>query len=259
MNSVGEACLKEFLIGYGFAVTPIPTRATEKELSADWLIEIAGTSALVEVKDRNNDPAVLAKRSALLRSGQIDFLATDIAPTAAISRTVRKSVDQLNASGRRYPHDFKLSAFVGLGINAYVECEQFLATLYGTETVVARGENSIRPCYFFHESEFHRNRETLDGAVATYLNGATLNVWLCVNPLSPRYSSLSQSSIIRAFPETALRDPRAEALDGHALVLDGDHDRRDTARSFGILSERLGKPVMPFGFSQLSASLACDW
>jgi len=214
-------------------------------------------SAILEVKDRENDPGVLARRSAQLQSGEIHLHSTDIAQTPAISRKVREGVNQPNASANHYSRDNKICGFVGPGINAHAECEQFTATLYGTENILVRGENSHRTCYFFHESEFFRHRAILDGAVAAYVSGTSLSVWLCVNPLSPRYATFLNSPIVQAFPKTSVRDPAMEASEGVALTLEGDHDRRDTSRSIAILFEKFGKPVMTFPLTQLSVSIAC--
>lgn len=170
---------------------------------------------------------------------------------------MREGVNQLNASANHYSHDYKICGFVGLGINAHAECEQFMATLYGTENIFVRGENSYRTCYFFHESEFFRHRAILDGAVAAFVSGTSLSVWLCVNPLSPRYATFLNSPIIQEVPKTSVRDPLIETSQGIALTLEGNHDRHDTSRSIAILFEKFRKPVMTFPVTQLSTSAAC--
>jgi hypothetical protein len=89
-------------------------------------------------------------------------------------------------------------------------------------------------CYFFHDSDFFRYREVLDAAiVSTELKGRIL-----INPLSPRYSQMMNSSLLRHFKEASVVDPIRLEKEGHAFLVDSDIDR---ANDEAILQYLRGK------------------
>lgn len=153
---------------------------------------------LIEEKTKLDDPARLAKREEVLKSGEIYSSSRRIIRDNRLSGIVRKAAAQLESSSSR-KHDFRLMWFTATGHEAEALFHQFIATLYGSTNIIEMNSSSFRSCYFFRNSDFHRHRQTIDGAVVARVRGQELTAKLCLNPLSARVAMLRDSPFAKLF------------------------------------------------------------
>jgi len=235
----------KFLLNHwGLSVQDIqPSQEPSQEI-ADFLIEVDGLKFLIEEK-RKLDPHELTEaRNATLDSGQVYSASTPMSYSNRHSKILRKAKNQLLSSSSETRPDFRLVWFTMEGAEAEAEHRRLLATLYGKATLIEVEGNYLRHCYFFHESEFFRLGKAVDGVISGFMFGDSLNYKLCLNPYSQRYKELKESRFAELFGD-AVEDPYQAEVDGTALVMDGDTDRRNPQAVLVWLQEKysLGKLV----------------
>jgi hypothetical protein len=84
----------------------------------------------------------------------------------------------------------------------------------------------MMPCYYFRESSFFAQRNSLDAVISTRGQGHSLDLTLCINTHSPRIGTLRASHIFQAF-QGGLTDPIAMEAACEIWVADCDVPRRD--------------------------------
>lgn len=209
--------VSEFLSERGFEVTQIP----EGRKHTPDLLAARGQRYLIEIKTKEDDPAVIAERTRRLRAGEIVKSGAPFIPKSTMSGKIRYGMEQLEA----YPvqeRDFCLLWLLAVGSDIESQYEQFLASLYGLSNVVGPDSQPLMPCYYLRNSAFFRWRNLLDGAIVGTLDSGEL----CINSYSPRADSLKESSLAQVFG-TAVRDPRQREAEGRGYIADCDIDRRD--------------------------------
>jgi hypothetical protein len=201
-------------------VQDIPT--SEKE-EADFIATFNGIRVLIEEKTKEDNLKELAERNQTLKQGGIYATTLPLVRNNRLSGLITKAASQLQSSSDT-THDFRLMWFTGTGVNAQAKHEQFRATLYGLTNIIEMHSTRYRRCYFFRNSDFCRRANVIDGAVSAYINGNSISAKLCLNPLSPKYPALRQSSVLTPFG-TAVEDPFLLEADGTAFILDSDMHR----------------------------------
>jgi len=243
------SCAKHVLKKLGFSVTKISEGQKEE---ADFLAAIDGYVALIEEKTKLDDRKVLDERMEQLDEGQLYTSHIPLVRNNILSGIVRKAASQLRSSSDK-AHNFRLIWFTGAGINAEAQYHQFIATVYGTTNIVEMNSNVSRRCYFYRNSDFHRYSEIIDGAIAAYMTGKTVNAKLCLNPLSPNYQTLRASAVSAAFG-TAVEDPKTAESNGTAFIVDGDFDRKNERVLLEFLQAKYStKPLMGIDTGYVSA------
>ena len=218
----------------GFDVEPIPTGEEER---ADWKVTVGPFVLLVEEKVKLDDPEMLARRRVALDGGQVFPTHVPIKPDNTLSGITRKAATQIVATAPHVPHDFRIVWFTAAGRLHEPKQMQYVATLYGSTNIFQLGQSRLKRCYFFHNSDFFRHRDTLDGAVVAEIDGQDISARLCLNPLSPRYEKLKASSLSASFG-TAITDPLKEEADGEAYLVDCDLDRAKTNEVLQFLQSK---------------------
>lgn len=236
---------------WGVSVEDIPTSDKEE---ADFIATYNGVRFLIEEKTKEDDLQVLAERTQTLKQGEIYGTTLPLVRNDRLSGLISKAASQLKSSSDK-PHEFRLMWFTGTGVNAQAKYEQFIATLYGYTNILEMNSTGLRRCYFFRNSDFHRRADIVDGAVAAYVVGSQVTAKLCLNPLSPRHSSLQQSPILAPFG-TAVEDPIALEANGAAFILDCDLNRKDERPLLEFLQEKYKTgPLMNIDLGYTSAAM----
>jgi hypothetical protein len=210
---------------WGVHFAPVPTSRKEE---ADWSVEIDGCSYLIEEKTKFPNSEDLQDRSKSLTENNQFASVTHVSRNNTLSGIVGKAKRQLKSTSDSKKHQFRLVWFTATGWNAEAKHMQFMATLYGTSKVFEiHGSKTMRECYFFYNPDFFRYRNELDGAIASFIFGETITMYLCLNPYSANYEQLRSSPIIAKLPN-GLTDPLAEEKSGRSYVADTNIDRKDS-------------------------------
>jgi hypothetical protein len=240
--------ISQYLRGHGFEVTQIP----EGPSPTPDLLAIQSQRYLIEVKTKEDDPAIIAERATRLRAGKIVQSGAAFAPQGTMSRIIRDGVRQLEA----YPaqeRDFCLLWLLAVGSDLESQYQQFLRTLYGLTNIVGLDNRSLMPCYYFRNSAFFR-WHNLDGAIV----GTMERGELCINSYSPRAASLKISSLAQAFG-TAVTDPRKREAENRAYIADCDIDRRNEQQLLEYLQTKYQRPaLMTMDLGTVIAQLQLD-
>jgi hypothetical protein len=110
--------------------------------------------------------------------------------------------------------------------------DQFEATLYGS-TYLHTTER-YGNCYFFYDSDFFKYCDVLDAAIISTASKGRL----LLNPLSPRYVRMKDSSLIKHFTEGSIIDPIELEDEGKAFLVDSDVNRADEQAVLQYLKEK---------------------
>lgn len=248
---------KEFLTRLGASVEEIPTSDKTGKKEADFLATFSGIKVLIEEKAKSVDPTLAVYRESILESGQIYSESLPITRNETLSSIIRHASKQLLSSSDK-PHDFRFVWFTATGSNAQVKYEQFIATLYGTTRIYEMNTSYHRECYFFRNSDFHFHSSILDGAIVAQIDGNTISMRLCLNPLSARFLALQQSAVVEHFG-TAVLDPTKYEKEGTAFILDSNLDRKIESPLLQFLQQKYQtNPLMPFNLGHVSAALLFD-
>ena len=228
----------------GFEVVLLAAR---DEATPD-LLATKGRRFLIEIKTKEDDPAVLLDRRNRLDAGEVAVGAAPFTPQNTISRIIKKGSEQLAA----YPSersDFRLLWLLAVGADSEGQYEQFRATLYGLTNVVGPDDSSLMPCYCLRHSAFYRWRDVLDGAVISTLESGEL----CLNSYSPRYAEL-RGSVLGALFGQGIVDPQALEQSGAAYIADCDVDRNDETAVLQYLLRKYQRPALiPLNLGSLTA------
>ena len=244
---------KHVLEKLGFSVIKIPEGKKEE---ADFQAMIKDCVVLIEEKTKLDDQSLLDEKQEQFSKGKVCTSHIPLVRNNRLSGIVGKAASQLQSSSAM-AHNFRLIWFTGAGTNAEAQYQQFIATVYGTTNIFEMNSNTYRCCYFYRNSDFHRYKTIIDGAIAACVTATTVNAKLCLNPLSPNYESLRDSPVASAFG-TAVVDPKATEANGTALILDTDIGRKNEQPLLDFLQEKYAtKPLMKFdtGYSSVSVSL----
>ena len=226
--------VKQVLEAWGATAKSLPTSKNEE---SDWLAELKGCRLLIEEKTKYDDPTLEVTRQAAFMAGEVYTMNTTLVNNNRLSGIVTKAVNQLNSSGSKLDHDLRIIWLNCVGAKAEAKYHQFIATLYGSTSVLEVDKSGLKQCYFFRNSDFFRYGSQIDGAIAGFLVGDTLTMKLCLNPYSPNWQKLRDSPYANQI-QTGLIDPHAEEIAGKAYVVDTDIDRNDQAALFSYLQKK---------------------
>jgi hypothetical protein len=242
---------KPLLRHWGIAVSDIPTSAKEE---SDFLAAFGTYKVLIEEKTKIDNPTRLSQRVATLSKGEVHGASTPLVRDNRLSGLVGKAASQLLSSAEK-EHDFRLVWFTSTGVDAEAKFHQFIATIYGTTNILEMNASYYRRCYFFRNSDFHRYARVIDGAIVAHVSGSAISAKLCLNPLSPRFSALKNSSVVAPFG-IAVEDPVALEQEKEVFVVDSDINRNDENALLAFLQLKYGTlPLMKFDLDYLSASV----
>lgn len=213
----------------GFDVQQLEEREIEK--TPDLLVETNRQRFLIEIKEKEDDPARAEREAAIAREGGMAERYEYWGPRNTVSRIAKEAAQQLT-SWPEDQRDFCVLWLHAEGRDPESQWEQFRGTLLGTTNIIEMDQDSMKECFFFHDSAFYRWRDVLDGAIVSAANEAQL--W--VNPLSARADGLQASELARAFGHC--HDPREYEERGEAYIADCEIDRKDTGAVKLYLQEK---------------------
>lgn len=191
------------------------------EKTPDFFVTLECDQYLIELKAKEANPEQIRERDEQLDAGEIYEEFEPVLRQNRLSGIVRDATGQLDS----HNHDgiFRLAWFMAIGHNASAKMHQFESTLYGSTTLVDWSENGTAgDCYYFYNSDFHRYRQSLDGAIVS----TQQELKLCLNNYSPRYENLKASSLVRAFAN-GVCDPVQREEAGEAYIVDSEVDRNN--------------------------------
>ena len=241
-----KAEIKLLLEQFGFTVTTIVPPPLGS--SPDFVAEKNGEQFIFELKERMDDPAVLAEEKVRLEAGELVSFTESIGSNERVSGRAREGVKQLRAHNLTGT-GFRLLWLHAGGRDPEVQFEQFRATLYGMTQIVAPELSHTTTCYYFGHSEFFRSREILAGAIIS----KPKQFQLCINTLFFDVCAFQKSALVKIF-SNGLLDPDLLASQGDAFVADCSIDRNDEAGVLQYLQSKYGYArLMNMNLSRASA------
>lgn len=213
---------KPLLMRWGIKVSDIPTSSKQE---SDFLAEFGMCRVLIEEKTKFDDPIRHAQRIATLAEGEVYGTTTRLVRSNRLSGLIGDSAKQLMSSSEKQ-HDFRLVWFTSTGDDSEARFHQFIATIYGSTNIIEMNASHYKRCYFYRNSDFHRYANIIDGAIVAHASEACTTLKLCLNPLSPRYEALRDSTVVEPF-STAVEDPIALERRGEVFIVDSNIDRND--------------------------------
>lgn len=213
----------------------------------DLLASDRNATYVIEVKTKEPNAEVTAKRDEILESGEVFSHVESLGPRNLLSGLVRNAAKQLRAfSSSERTGSYSIVWLFCIGLHAEDRCEQFIKTLYGSTTINDWDGDFTGPCYFFRNSEFYRHQKTLDAAVVS----TEEDLRLCLNPLSHRYEKIKETKLVSELLDWTL-DPLESEARGEALFVDGDVDRSDKQAVLDFLRKKysLGQRTTPFDWN----------
>jgi hypothetical protein len=232
----------------------LPTGSVEQ---SDYLVKLGRSRFLIEEKTKFDDAEEEANRARQMEAKGRLIVVKPIVRRNRLSAIVRKAASQLESSGRRFAHHFRLVWFNSTGPYAKAHALQFRAGLYGKVGVTGLRLPAVVPCYFFGHSDFFNHADRVDGAIVVHPVQDGLEPWLCLNPLSHRYDSLRRTKLVRLFGRN-IDDPLRAERERRAFILDCDIDRSDEAALLAYVERKYDTgPLMTFniGYQQLAVRL----
>ena len=240
----GAVFVQKKLENMGFCVD----RVSESDRpSPDLLASGRNATYVIEVKTKDPNVELTAKRDEILKNGGVFSHVESLGPRNRLSGLVGSAAKQLRAhSPSGVANLFSIVWLHCVGLHAEDQCEQFIITLYGSTTITDWDGDFTGPCYFFRNSEFYRHQNTLDAAVVSTEEG----LLLCLNPLSHRYKKIKETKLVSDLLDCTLDPLELEAC-GEALFVDGDVDRSNEQAVLDFLRKkyRLGKRTTPFNWN----------
>ncbi len=204
---------------YNLQVEKIPE---SDKRTPDFLVRDGINEYLVEVKEKEANPALAEEREEAFSKGEIFEVSESLSTKSVLQNVVRDGRRQIKA----HVTDESTLRIVwvhctGLAYDATLE--QIIAGLYGSETVVdfSSDEAFAGTCYYFGFSQFFKYRDSIDAVMVTGRKGEAT---LCINNHSPRYDQLKESVLVQSMP-VGVRDPIHEEKEGCAFLVDGEVDR----------------------------------
>lgn len=212
-----ETKVKDWFLRHGYEINKIPETNEE---SPDFFITDNTSAYLLELKTKFPSEEEVAERETVLSSGEIYNIDEIITRKKSLSKIIWKAKNQLK-NHEAEEDILKLVWLLAAGHLAEPRLNQFEATLYGSIHLFSI--ERYGKCYFFHNSDFFKYREVLDGAIiSTESKGQLL-----LNPLSPRYNKMKGSSIIKHFKKGSIVDPIEIENQGQAFLVDSGINRAD--------------------------------
>jgi len=213
-----ELIVQHFFENLGYHVEKIPEG---KLKSPDFLITDNDSSFIVELKTKFPRLEDRRNRDQVLGSGDIYKIHEDISRRNTLSGIIKKAGLQLSQIDKK--QFLRVVWLQATDYMAELRMAQFEATLYGlTRIIFDEKEPQVKDCYFFHNSEFYRYRHTIDGAIVSTETQAKL----LLNPLSPRYLGIEESSLRKHFGNAVVNPINLES-EGKAFIVESDIDRLD--------------------------------
>ncbi|MDQ3059096.1 MAG: hypothetical protein M3R45_06170 [Pseudomonadota bacterium] len=240
----------------GYEVSPIPISDEVGRKEADFIVSYQTTSALVEAKLKENDPKKEREREKTLSSGKPYSSDHVGGRNETISKIISYGSQQLRSSGDK-KHDFKILFFIADCINAKVVSEQFIETIYGcTDIIHLENQLSIKKCYFYRSSDFHR-KKIIDAAIVGYISNEKIHLKICLNPYSENYPILKKSEFLIPFA-TNILDPIEEEKIGKAYIPDENIQRKQDP--FGEMFPQYNRMLAHLAQKYKTGKLAkADW
>jgi len=150
--------------------------------------------------------------------------------------------------------DFRIIWLLALGDKPEIKLQQFEMTLFGLSNIVDLNDssNTMKPCFYFSESSFHRYRNRIDATVISTLDNAKL----CINNHSPNYKSFKNSKLCASFGK-AVVDPIEREDKGKAYIADSDISKVNKGAILKHIQDKYGRPkLMDLNFTHYSAAMA---
>lgn len=223
-----ESKVKDWFLNHGYEINKIPETNVE---SPDFFITDDTSTYLLELKTKFPSEEEVNERKTVLSSGEIHNIDEIVTSKKSLSKIIWKAKNQLK-NYEKEENILRLVWLLSTGHLAEPRLNQFEATLYGSTYLysIERYGN----CYFFHNSDFFKYREVLDGAiVSTESKGKLL-----LNPLSPRYKTMKSSSLIEHFKEGSVIDPIEIEKQGQAFLVDSGINRDDEQAVLEYLQQK---------------------
>jgi hypothetical protein len=240
-----ESTVKRFFEGFGYHVDKI-AEATDE--TPDFLISDDTSSYVLELKTKYPSEAESEARKRLLDAGVIHNLHESIIGKNRLSGIIKKAKDQLESHEER---DLRIVWLLAAGYLAEPRMLQFEATLYGLAPLIGGPNGRTGDCFFFYNSDFYRYRDVLDAAIVS----TESEMRLLLNPLSPRYMEMKNSSLPKRLGG-AVADPPELDKNGKAFLVDSDVDRNDKDAVLGYLREKYQSPdLVALTMSYLSGTM----
>jgi len=232
-----ESTVERLLADVGYSVTKI---AKGNKESPDFFVHDDASSYVIELKTKFPSDKEIRERREVLLAGDIHQINEPMVRKNTLSGIIRKAKDQLREYSQK-DDIFRLVWLFCTGHLANPRMEQFEATLYGSATIVDWADDGRSgECYFFYTSDFYRYRQVLDGAiVSSDSEGNLIKAKLLLNPLSPRYEKMKESSLQNHFQEQeAVLDPIVLENEQKAFLVTGDVDRDNRQAVLDYLREK---------------------
>ena len=217
-----ESAVGDSLASRGFKVSKIPECSNRKTPDFE-VIDSNGCRYLIEVKVRFDDSNLEAERLKVLNSGEVFGESVPVIFRNRLDGIVRSGAKQIDSEITENCDAFKVIWVVAVGRNTQAQIDQFRATLYGSTRIWSLNSNEgHRQCFYFRNSTFFAQRNTLDAVVV----GGLKNASLYLNTLSTQYSSVKNSQFTAMFMNAVI-DPIELEDSNCAYIVDGDVDRSD--------------------------------
>jgi hypothetical protein len=241
-----ELIVQHFFESLGYRVDKI---AVDDQEMPDFSILDETSSYVLELKTKFPSKDEVEAREKRLGSGEIHNIHESIIRKNRLSGIIKKAKNQLGRyRGKEILHIVWLLA---TGHLAEPRAHQFESTLYGSSILIDGANKRTVECFFFHNSDFFRYREILDGAIVS--TESVLK--LLLNPLSPRYGQMKISSLSRYLRE-AVVDPIELEKNGKAFFVDSEIDRSDKEAILGYLREKYkSDDIVSLTMSYLSGTI----
>lgn len=243
-ESKEEKFIKQVFNHFGYDLQKVDESDTK---SPDFLMSDNGYTILLELKTKNENDDILDERKKALDDGEMYSKVTSLSRNNNVSKLVQKAAKQLAAKKEVVNADFCFVILQANGVATSPHLSQFKASIYGSMGLIILTSPSelIKPCYYFHNSDFFNHRDIIDGAFLVGENSLSF----CLNDLSPRYELLKQSKIFESFASRAI-DPIAEENSGKAYSVRAGIDRSEESTVLEHLKEKYAlDKVITFNFA----------
>ena len=193
-----------------------------KSRTPDFLVRDGANEYLIEVKEKQSNPALGEARVKAFKSGEIFQLSESLATKSVHQNVIRDGRRQI----KEHVTDdstFRIVWVHCTGLAYDATLEQIISGLYGSETVAdfSSEEAFAGTCYYFGFSQFFKYRNSIDAVMITGRKGEAT---LCLNNHSPRYEPFKISALVQLMPVGVI-DPLHEEKKGCAFIVDGKVDR----------------------------------
>ena len=205
----------------------------------DILVDLETEKILIEVKSKFDDEEYELEKKEKLQSGQVFRESFYTRRQNTISKSVKKAASQLETKNKLA--DFYLVWLIAVQNRQDIKVGQFESTLYGSVDTLDWGsdDNTLRPCFYFENSDFFNHKTILDGAViSNYKEGK-----LCLNNFSERYNKFKNSVFCKSFGN-AILDPIEYEKQGHGYIADTTIDRKKKDAVLSYVRDKYQNPKL---------------